>query len=87
MKTLLEIRKKLKAKKPTFIRTDSNRKKYKNNWRKPRGLHNKRRLNVKGHQKNPSHGYRSPVEVRGLHTSGLELANISNIKGIVVILQ
>lgn len=80
MKTLLEIRKKLKAKKPTFLRTDSNRKKYKNKWRKPRGLHNKRRLKFKGHQKNPSQGYRSPVDVRGLHTSGLELVNISNIK-------
>ncbi|MBT3416461.1 hypothetical protein HN425_00105 [Candidatus Woesearchaeota archaeon] len=80
MKTLLEIRKKLKAKKPTFLRTDSNRKKYKNKWRKPRGLQNKRRLKYKGHQKNPSQGYRSPVEVRGLHNSGLELINISNIK-------
>ncbi len=80
MKKLLEIRKKLKAKKPTFLRTDSNRKKYKNKWRKPRGLQNKRRLQFKGHQKNPSQGYRSPVEVRGLHNSGLELVNISNIK-------
>lgn len=82
MKILLEIRKKLKARKPTFLRTDSNRKKYKNNWRKPRGLHNKRRLKFKGHQKNPSQGYRSPVEVRGLHTSGLELVTINNLNDI-----
>jgi large subunit ribosomal protein L32e len=79
MKVLLEIRKKVKARKPTFLRTDSNRKKYKNNWRKPRGLHNKRRLNVKGHQKNPSQGYRSPLEVRGLNRSGFELINVCNI--------
>ncbi len=82
MKALLEIRKKLKAKKPTFLRTDSNRKKYKNNWRKPRGLHNKRRLKFAGHQKNPSQGFRSPVEVRGLHTSGLELVNVSNLNDL-----
>jgi large subunit ribosomal protein L32e len=82
MKVLLEIRKKLKAKKPTFLRTDSNRKKYKNNWRKPRGLHNKRRLGFKGHQKNPSQGYRSPLEVRGLHTSGLELVIVSNLNDL-----
>ncbi len=82
MKGLLEIRKKLKAKKPTFLRTDSNRKRYKNKWRKPRGLQNKRRLGFAGHQKNPSQGFRSPREVRGLHTSGLELVKITNIKDL-----
>lgn len=80
MKSLLEIRKIMKAKKPTFLRTDSNRKKYKNKWRKPRGLQNKRRLQKAGHQKNPSQGFRSPKEVRGLHISGLELIKINNIK-------
>jgi large subunit ribosomal protein L32e len=84
MKILLDIRKKLKAKKPTFLRTDSNRKKYKNKWRKPRGLQNKRRLNFAGHQKNPSQGYRSPREVRGLHTSGLKLVNISSLKELQI---
>lgn len=82
MKTALEIRKKLKAKKPTFLRTDSNRKKYKNKWRKPRGLQNKRRLNFAGHQKNPSQGYRSPKEVRGLHRTGMEIIKISNLKDL-----
>jgi large subunit ribosomal protein L32e len=82
MKILLEIRKKLKAKKPTFLRTDSNRKKYKNKWRKPRGLQNKRRLGFAGHQKNPSQGYRSPREVRGLHPTGLEVVRIFNLKGL-----
>ncbi|MCD4759432.1 hypothetical protein K8R33_00920 [archaeon] len=82
MKKALELRKKLKAKKPTFLRSDSNRGKYKNKWRKPRGIHNKRRLKFAGHQKNPSQGFRSPKEVRGLHTSGLELITIKNIKDL-----
>jgi len=82
MKKALELRKKLKAKKPTFLRTDSNRKNYKNKWRKPRGLHNKRRLGFAGHQKNPSQGYRSPKLVRGLHKTGLELIKITNLKDL-----
>lgn len=86
MKELLAARKKVKASKPkNFLRTDSNRKKYKNKWRKPRGLHNKRRLGFRGHQKNPSAGYRSPVEVRGLNKQGLKeiiVSNLSDIKNI-----
>lgn len=82
MKGLLEIRKKLKARKPTFLRTDSNRKKYKNKWRKPRGLQNKRRLGFAGHQKNPSQGFRSPAEVRGLHPTGFSLIRVSNLKDL-----
>ncbi len=79
MNELLEKRKKLKAKKPTFLRGDSNRLRFKNKWRKPRGLHNKRRLQKDGHQKNPSQGYRSPKAVRGLHISGLELIQVNNL--------
>jgi|GEM_PF-379033 large subunit ribosomal protein L32e len=82
MKGLLEKRKKLKAKKPTFLSQDSNRISFKSKWRKPRGIHNKRRLNKAGHQKNPSQGYRSPKLVRGLHTSGLNLITINNLKDI-----
>ena len=82
MKELLEKRKKLKAKKPTFLASDSNRIKFKSKWRKPRGLHNKRRLKKAGHQKNPSQGYRSPKLVRGLHTSGLNLITIYNLNDI-----
>lgn len=82
MKKLLEIRKKVKDKKPKFARSDSNRLKFKSKWRKPRGLHNKRRLKFAGHQKNPSQGYRSPKEVRGLHKTGLELITIYNLNDL-----
>jgi large subunit ribosomal protein L32e len=82
MKELLLIKNEMKKKKPDFVRTDSNKKRFKNKWRKPRGLHNKRRLKKKGHQKNPSIGYKSPTLVRGLHKSGLELIQVSNIQDL-----
>jgi len=84
MKNLLELKNKVKSRKPRFVRQDYNKELFKNidKWRKPRGLHNKRRLNKKGHQKNPAIGYKSPRLVRGLHKSGIELIYISNIKDI-----
>ena len=85
MKELLELRKIEKARKPKFIRKDSNtlKGKTRTKWRKPRGLHNKRRLNKKGHQKNPSVGYKSPVLVRGLQRSGLSLYYLRNQTEVV----
>lgn len=61
----------MKKKKPHFVRTDAqlmNR----SNWRRPVGMHNKRRLKRGGHQKNPSIGYSSPKEVRGLTKDGFK---------------
>ena len=80
MKEKLEKRNQSKKKKPTFARQDSNKYSFNNKWRKPRGLHNKRRLNKKGHQKNPSTGYGSPKEVRNLSKEGLNRVLIFNEK-------
>jgi len=82
MKKLLEIRKALKSRKPNFVRGDSNKEKSKTRlkWKKPRGLHNKRRLRKKGHQKNPSVGFRSPKQVRSLDRKGLIPYLLRNIK-------
>lgn len=82
MKELLEKKNIAKAKKPKFVRKDSNKKRFKNKWRKPRGLHNKRRLKKAGHQKNPSIGYKSPVKVRYLHKSGVSLWKVNNFKDL-----
>lgn len=68
-----------KKKKPKFIRTDSNKKKFNKKWRKPRGLHNKIRLAKKGHQSRPAIGYRSPKKIRNLHKSGLKPVIITNL--------
>ena len=78
---LLEIRRKIKARKPEFIRQYYHKKPgLKRKWRKPKGLHSKLRLNKRGKFKKVSKGYRSPREVRGLHKTGLEERRINNIK-------
>lgn len=79
MSEQLEKRNERKSKKPTFRRQDSNKYSFNNKWRKPRGLHNKRRLNKKGHQKNPSIGYGSPKEVKYLTREGLNRINVNNV--------
>ena len=78
---LLEIRRKMKARKPEFIRQDYHKKPgLKRKWRKAKGLHSKLRLNKRGKFKKVSKGYRSPREVRGLHKTGLEEIRVDNIK-------
>jgi len=82
MKEALEKRNSAKKKKPTFLRQDSNKYSFNNKWRKPRGLHNKRRLSKKGHQKNPSIGYSSPKEVKYLNKDGLNRVLITTINDL-----
>lgn len=78
---MIDIRKKLKSKKPTFIRQDSHKiKGISNSWRKPKGLQSKVRLSKKGYVRKPSQGFRSPKKVRGLNSKGLKEVLISNIK-------
>jgi len=80
---LLEIRKELKERKPEFIRQDTHkRKKLTVKWRKPKGIHSKIRHHFKGRGKMPSPGYKSPAKVRGMHSSGLKMINISSIKDL-----
>lgn len=95
--SLLEIRNALKERKPNFIRQDYQRRKRIGNklkWRKPKGVHSKIRHHFKGWRKSPSPGYKSPLDVKGYHSSGLKMVNVfstndlSNIKkdteGIII---
>lgn len=78
-KALLELRKRMNAVKPDFVRQDLHKKpNLKKKWRKPRGLHSKLRLRKRGKGKHVSRGYRSPVEVRGLDHSGLIVMVVSS---------
>ncbi len=71
MDRLLRVRKRQKAKKPEFRRADAHRKKrLDDNWRRPRGLHNKARRHIKGKARVVHPGYGSPAGVRGMHPSG-----------------
>lgn len=77
LKTLLEIRDEIKERKPVFIRQDNpKRKKLNYKWRKPKGIHSKIRHKFKGRRKMPSPGYKSPIKVKGLHSSGLKIINV-----------
>lgn len=80
-KRLLELRKKIKRKKPNFSRQDSHKKKRLNKgWRKPKGLHSKMRLSKKGYKRSVTKGHKSPKMVRGFDKSGLKIIIINSIK-------
>ena len=79
MKLLLEIRNKLKAKMPTFIRHDAHKKKrVGSGWRRPKGHQNKMRLHLKGYARNCSTGFGSPRAVHGLSREGLKQNIVHN---------
>lgn len=81
---LLEIRKKNKARKPSFRRQDSHKKKKLGMmWRKPRGLHSNVRLNVRGYVHGPSHGYGSPRAVKFRNRFGYKEVVVHNLNDLV----
>lgn len=76
-KKLLELRKKIRKKRPSFRRVESWRYiRVKDSWRKARGIDSKTRKKKKSGVKSPSVGYRSPKNVRGLHPSGYAEARV-----------
>ncbi len=82
-KRLLNVRKRQKLKKPHFVQTDQHKKKkLKDVWRKPRGLHNKKRKYILGKGEMARPGYGSPAAVRGLHPSGFEEVLLSRAKDL-----
>jgi large subunit ribosomal protein L32e len=85
-KRMMELRKKMNKKRPSFRRVESWRyKRVKNSWRKARGIDSQTRKKTKTGVKSPSMGYRGPKKVRGLHPSGFEevrVHNINDLKGL-----
>ncbi len=80
MKDLLSQRNKAKAKKPSFRRHDSHKKKRVSaNWRRPKGLQNKQRLHRKGYARGIATGYGSPKAVKGLSRNGLVQQIVSTV--------
>ena len=70
-KRLMELRKKINNKRPSFRRVESWRyKRVKDSWRKARGIDSKTRKKMKLGVKSPTVGYRGPKNIRGLHPSG-----------------
>ena len=78
--SLLKIRNAAKAKKPKFLRQDAQRLvRLSNKWIAPKGRHSKMRFRLRSYRKQPSTGYSSPKQVRGLTRQGHELIVINNI--------
>jgi len=69
-----------------FVRQESWRyRKLKPNWRKPKGIDNKMRLQLKGWPPIVKVGYRSPRTDRGLHPTGkreILVHNVDELSGI-----
>ena len=82
-KRIMELRKKINKKRPSFRRVESWRyKRVKDSWRKARGIDSRTRIKSKSGVKSPSVGYRGPKKVRGLHPLGYEEVRVHNINDL-----
>ncbi len=69
-----------------FLRQNSNRKKLKQKWRKPSGIHSKLRLNKAGHRKKPSPGFRNQKKERVSNVSLINsIYDLSNAKQSILL--
>ena len=83
MKEKLLLRKRIKKKKPEFLREEWFRyKRISKNWRKPDGITSKMRINLKYRPNMVRVGYRAPRETRGLHSSGFKEILVYNVNDL-----
>lgn len=84
MNERITLRKKIKSKKPSFLREDWHTKsRIKNtSWRRPKGRHSKMRHGFQGHPACANPGYGGPKDVRGAHKSGLMPVTVCSINDI-----
>ena len=76
MQRLLKLRLLMERKEPDWIRMDEWRFwriARKDSWRRPKGLDNKIRKEIKGYPPRVKVGYGKPKAVRGLHPTGFEI--------------
>lgn len=80
IKQLLEEKKRIKSRKPVFLRSDGHKKaKVPKKWRTPRGIQNKMRREKRGFRRVVKYGWGSPASVRGMDSAGLMLVRVSTL--------
>jgi len=83
MSDKLELRNQMNKRKPKFLRQDIHKKKrLAKNWRKPRGIDSKLRLQLKGHSTIVKVGFKAPKEVRGLTKDGFVEVRVENVNDL-----
>jgi len=86
LEKMVELREKVKSKKPDFVRQESWRYvRVDEGWRKPRGIDSKMRKEVKGWPARVKVGYRGPKTARGLHPSAYReviVYNVDDLSGV-----
>ncbi len=76
---LLKLRKKIKRKKPEFLRQEGwKHVRLAKTWRQPKGRHSKLREKERARGRQPSTGWGSPKSVKGLTKHGLRSVRIMN---------
>ena len=79
----LKLRRRLKARKPRFLREESWRYlRVKSPWRRPQGTTSRMRRRRVGWPRRASVGYKSPESLRHLHPSGLAEITVHNTNEI-----
>ena len=82
-KEILELRKKVSRRRPTFVRQESWRyARLAENWRKPKGIDNHQRKQKKGWPRIVRAGFGGPKIARGLHPSGYTDNLVYNIRDL-----
>ena len=79
MRRLLRVRLEMERREPDWMRMDEWRFwriERQDRWRRPKGLDNKIRHQIKGYPPLVKVGYRQPKAVRGLHPSGFEVVRV-----------
>ena len=80
---LLQQRRLIKSKKPVFLRQDATRNKsLVKTWRKPKGMHSKMRIHLRGRRRSPSPGFASPRAVKGLTRQGFKEVYVQNVRDL-----
>ena len=82
-KTILEIKQRIKKTSPNFTRSDNHKKPKlsRSGWRKPKGIQNKMRLQLRGYKRIVKTGYGTPNVLKHL-VKGKVSVHVSNLKDL-----